>query len=227
MEAPIYGKKMFLLSLVSTTVFAAVLSFFPQYYAYLLIAYFILMPMIMIKFMSKHIKEMKGPKGGRTIVEVDARDLFDSDPQGGEILKAQAKMNLLNMLPFLVLIALAFTLWPMVEHIEDPWMRFLAIFTYFESYTVINYLINRHNLKTAKNTLRPIYQYKVTDKGIHFKPFGGISFPLKDYEVKVVEESKAVDLISKKEGQPSYRIYFQNPRELYEIIRRHGGIEEA
>jgi len=227
MQGVYASKKMFLFSLLSTLVFAAVLSFFPQYYMYLIIAYFVIMPAIMMKYMSKQIKEMRGPEKGKLLHEEDARDLFDTDPEGGEILKAQMRQNLLGMLPLAVLLGLAFTLWPLIHELPDPWMRFIAIFAYFESYAVLNYVINKYNIKKMKDTLRPIYQYKVTDKGIHIKPFGGIRFPLKDYELRLVKESKAVDLISKKEGQPSYRIYSKKPEELYNLLRRIGGVEEA
>ena len=227
MQSPYASKKMLLLSFVSTLIFAAVLSFFPQYYLYLIIAYFVIMPIIMAKYMSKQIKEMRGPEKGKLLHEEDARELFDVDPEGGEILKAQMRQNFLGMLPLLVLLGLAFTIWPIIHELPDPWMRFLAIFAYFESYTVLNYAINRYNLKHMSKTLRPVYQYKVTDKGIHIKPFGGIRFPLKDYEIRLVKESKAVDLISKKEGQPSYRIYSKTPEALYELLRRIGKVEKA
>ncbi len=221
------SKKTLLFSFISTLIFAAVLSFFPQYYMYVIIAYFIIMPIIMAKYMSKHLKEMKGPSGGKLLHEEDARDLFDADPEGGEILKAQMRQNMLGMLPIVVLLGLAFTLWPVIEHLPDPWMRFAAIFGYFESYTILNYLINRHMMKKAKDILRPIFQYRITDKGIQIKPFGGISFPLKDYEIRLVKESKAVDLISKREGQQSLRIYSKQPEKVYDILKRVGGLEEA
>ncbi|ABU82098.1 DUF2208 domain-containing protein [Ignicoccus hospitalis] len=227
MEGFAYGKKTLLISLLSTTAFAAVLSFFPQYYVYLILAYFVIMPIIMVKFMSKQIKEMRAPGSGKTLMEEDAKELFDKDPQGDIILKAQMKQNALGMVPFLILIALAFTLWPAILHLEEPWLRFIAIFAYFESYTLLNYFLNKYNLKNMKKVPRPVYQYKVTDKGIQIKPFGGITFPLKGYSIKLVKESSAVDLVSKEDGKPSYRLYAKEPERLYDVLRRLGGVEEA
>jgi len=227
LQSPYANKKMLVFSFISTLVFAAVLSFFPDYYLYLILAYFIIMPIIMARYMSKQIKEMRGPEKGKTLHEEDARELFDTDPQGGEILRVQMKQNMLGMLPLIMLLALAFTLWPIIYHLPDPWMRFIAIFAYFESYTLLNFIISKYSMKKMKEAVRPVYQYKVTNKGIHIKPFGGIKFPLKDYELRLVKESSAVDLISKKEGQPSYRIYSKRPEELYKLLRRIGGLEEA
>lgn len=222
MESIYASKKTLMISIVSTIVFAAVISFFPQYYGYLLVAYFIIMPAIMIKYMSKQIKEMKGPSGGKVLMVEDARELFDKDPYGEEIMKAQMKQNMMGMLPLLMLIGLGITLWPEIEHVSNPWIRFAAIFAYFESYAILNYLLSRKMMKMSKDVLRPVFQYKVTDKGIQIKPFGSIAFPLKDYEIRLVRESSAVDLISKKDGQQSYRIYSKEPERLFQILRDKG-----
>ena len=222
MESIYASKKTLLISLLSTTVFAAVISFFPQYYGYLLIAYFIIMPAIMIKYMSKQIKQMRVPSGGKVIMVEDARELFDKDPQGDEIMKAQMKQNMLGMMPLLVLIGLGLTLWPLIEHVPNPWIRFAAIFAYFESYSIMNYFLSKKMMSMSKYVLKPVFQYKVTDKGIQIKPFGSISFPLRDYEIRLVKESSAVDLISKKDGQQSYRIYSKDPEKLFNILRDKG-----
>ncbi len=222
MESIYASKKTLLISLLSTIAFASVISFFPQYYGYLLVAYFIIVPAIMIKYMSKQIKQMRVPSGGKVLMVEDAKELFDEDPQGDEIMKAQMKQNMIGMLPLLILIGFGLTLWPLIEHVPDPWIRFAAIFAYFESYSVMNYLLSKKMMKMSKDILRPVFQYKVTDKGIQIKPFGSIAFPLKDYEIRLVKESSAVDLISKRDGQQSYRIYSKNPEKLLNILREKG-----
>lgn len=43
----------------------------------------------------------------------------------------------------------------------------------------------------------------------------------------MVKESSAVDLVSKEDGKPSYRLYAKEPERLYDVLRRLGGVEEA
>jgi len=228
MQVQTFGKKSLALSQLSMIIFALVMSFFPKYYGLLLIAYFLMMPVIMYKFMAKPLKQAMEKSKGRTLYEENAKDLLDEDPELGRIMKGQMVQSALMSLPLLVLLVFGFTLWPLITHISDPWIRFASIIAYFEGYTVLNYLSNKHLSKQMMKVPKPITSYKITDKGIDIKPVGSIRFPLKDYEVQLKKESKAVDLIARKEGMPSYRIYTKNPEKVFEIIKRVGSvIEEA
>ncbi|UXD22320.1 hypothetical protein IPA_03480 [Ignicoccus pacificus DSM 13166] len=228
MQVQTMGKKSLILSQVSMTIFALVMSFFPNYYGLLLLAYFLIMPVIMYKFMAKPLKEAMGRVKGKTLHEENAKELFEKDPEFEWIMKGQMFQSLLSSLPLLVLIAFGFTLWPVITHISDPWIRFAAIIAYFEGYTVLNYLVNKHMAKQVMKVPKPITNYKITDKGIQIKPFGTINFPLQSYVVKLKKESYAVDLLSKKEGSPSYRIYTKNPEKVYQLLSSLGlKVEEA
>ena len=228
MQMQTFGKKSIILSQISMTIFALVMSFFPHYYGLLLIAYFLIMPVIMYKFMAKPLKQaMERPKG-KTLHEENAKELLDQDPDLGWIMKGQMLQSALTSLPLLVLIAFGFTLWPLITHISDPWIRFASIIAYFEGYTVLNYLTNKYLSKQMMKVPKPVTSYKITEKGIHLKPIGSIPFPLNGYEVKLKAESSAVDLLAKKEGMMSYRIYSKNPEKVFNIIKRAGLVlEEA
>ena len=228
MEVNPFGKKAMLLSQASMLVFASIMSFFPQYYGFLLLAYFAIMPVIMYKYFGKHLKKaMERPKG-KVHYEENSKELLEEDPEVERLLKGQMSQSLISSLPIMVLLVFGFTLWPMITHIPNPIYRFVAIIAYFEGYTVLNYFLNKHAMKKMAEVPKPITSYKVTENGIQLKPFGSIPFPLRDYEVRVVEGSKAVDLISKKEGVPSYRLYSKNPKRLAELLLKLGkGVEEV
>ncbi|ALU12221.1 hypothetical protein EYM_01580 [Ignicoccus islandicus DSM 13165] len=228
MEPNPFGKKAMLLSQASMLTFATIMSFFPQYYGFLLVIYFILMLVIMYKYFGKHLKKaMERPKG-KVHYEENSKELLETDPEMERILKGQMSQSLFSSLPIMVLLLFGFTLWPTITHIPNPVYRFAAIVAYFEGYTVLNYFLNKHAMKKMAEIPKPITSYKVTEGGIQIKPFGNIPFPLKDYEIKVVEESKAVDLVSKKPGVPSYRLYSKNPKRLAELLLKLGkGIEKV
>ncbi len=228
MNGQYYGKKSLILSQISMSIFALVMSFFPQYYGLLLVAYFMMMPVIMYKFMAKPLKEAMGRVKGKTLHEENAKELLDSDPQFDWIMKGQLLQSALTSAPLLLLIFFGFTLWPLITHIPDPWIRFVAIIAYFEGYTVLNYLTNKQVAKKMMEVPKPITNYKITEGGIQIKPVGSIKFPLEGYEVALRKESKAVDLISKKEGNPSYRLYSKNPEKVYKILSELGNkVEKA
>ncbi len=214
-----YSLKQILLSQVGILVFATITVFFPQYYGFLLIAYIIIVPAIMVKTLSKQIKSSM-VVGGKVIYEEKSNEIMEKDPEVEKLFSAQLKISLLQNLPIFVLLALGFTLWPLIPKIENKIVRFFAVLAYFESFSVLNIISNKIMLKRISEVPRPISHFKITTQGIQIKPIGAIRFPLKDYEIKLNEKSNAVDLLPKVKGLPAYRIYTKDPKRLVELLNK-------
>ena len=214
-----YSLKQILLSQAGILAFATISVFFPQYYGLLLIAYIIIVPAIMVKTLSKQIKSSM-IVGGKVIYEEKSNEVMERDPEVEKLFSAQLKISLLQNLPVFVLLALGFTLWPLIPKIENKIIRFIAVLAYFESFSVLNIISNKIMLKKISEVPRPISHFKVTTEGIQIKPIGAIRFPLKDYEIRVNEKSSAVDLLPKVKGLPAYRIYTKDPKKLVEILSK-------
>ncbi len=212
-----YSLKQILLSQIGILVFATITVFFPQYYGFLLVAYIIIIPAIMVKTLSKQIKSSM-IVGGKVLYEEKSNEIMEKDPEVEKLFSAQLKISLLQNLPVFVLLALGFTLWPLIPKIENKLLRFLAVLAYFESFSVLNIITNKIMLKKVSEVPRPISNFKITTEGIQIKPIGAIRFPLKDYELKINEKSSCIDLIPKVKGLPAYRIYTKDPRRVAEII---------
>jgi uncharacterized membrane protein len=156
--------------------------------------------------------------GGKVVYEEKSNEIMEKDPDVEKLFTAQLKISLLQNLPIFVLLALGFTLWPLIPKIENKIVRFMATLLYFESFSLLNMVSNKVLVKKVSEVPKPVANFKVTTEGIQIKPVGAIRFPLTDYEIRVNESSSSIDLIPRTKGMPAYRIYTKNPRKLYEVL---------
>lgn len=222
--------------------FSVVAGLYREYYIYVIIAYFVLLPVIISRQTRKRIGREKVSSeeieaGRRLWEERDASELLAKDAEYIREMGEQMKVSTYTMISMPVILGYIYLYRSMLaKHVRsmtaDPSLAaFLDFFIMFEgsflmSQAFMLYTRRKFAKKTPSMILAP-RKYLVTDRGISAKGFGttfALKFPLENTQIEVNEKRGFVELTMiqpGKDGVPTkIRLYSRNPRRLYEIIKR-------
>ncbi len=237
------GWKQILLSQAMIIVFAVVAGLYRQYYIYVILAYFAILPILISRQGRKRIGDTKVSledlEDARKLwEEKNAMDLVAKDTEYMEEISKQMKSTTYTMISFPVIIAYfyiyRYALSSYVRGlVENPSAgAFLDFLIMFEgSFLISQAFMLYFRRKAAKITPEFIMvpkSYTVTTKGIFSRSFGSsfaFTFPLKNVEINLNERRGFVELVFSQESKPQatktkIRLYSRNPRRLYEILKR-------
>ncbi|MEM0348414.1 MAG: DUF2208 family protein [Zestosphaera sp.] len=231
------SKKQLVFSLVYSQVLILSLAiinvFYPQYYQYTFIVFFI----VAILFTSWSVRKSRIGSGispsevktGRLLFKASRNDVLELQGKDTELvseLKPMLKVSLLNLAIFPVFMIWYWWYFDFIRTlaIEATEHRFLAYLIGYEVPYGLVQIMNLAGRRAVKSFVQVVSEYEVYDKGI---VGAGITlkFPLKTDQYRVEYNTKRmyVDLIQTSSSKTSVklRFYTKNPERLYEVLRRY------
>lgn len=232
------SRKQLVFSLIYSQVIALSLAvinvFYPQYYQYTFVVFFI----VAILFTSWSVRKSRvgggvSPgeiKAGRLLFKASRNDVLElqsKDTQLVSELKPMLKVSLLNLVIFPVFLAWYWWYFDFIRAlaIEVVEYRFLAYLVGYEVPLGLVQIINLVGRRAVKSFVQVIAEYEVYDKGI---VGAGITlkFPLRtdQYGIEYNTKRMYVDLIQTPSSGRTIiklRLYTKNPERLHEILRRY------
>lgn len=208
--------------------------FYPQYYQYTFIAFFI----AAILFTSWSVRKSRIGSGtppseiktGRLLFKTSRNDVLELQGKDTELvseLKPILKVSLLNLAVFPVFMIWYWWYFDFIRTlaIEVTEYRFLAYLIGYEVPYGLVQAINIAGRRAVKSFVQVISEYEVYDKGIIGTGIT-LKFPLKIEQYKVEYNAKRmyVDLVRTNDGGRTFiklRLYTKNPERLHEILRRY------
>lgn len=208
--------------------------FYPQYYQYTFILFFI----IAILFTSWSIRKSRIGSGvspseiktGRLLFKMTRNDVLELQSKDTELvseLKPMLKVSLLNLVIFPVFLVWYWWYFDFIRTltIEVAEYRFLAYLIGYEVPYGLVQIINLAGRRAVKFFVQVIAEYEVYDKGVVGTGVT-LKFPLRADQYRIEHNAKRmyVDLIqTPSSGRTSIKIrfYAKNSERLYEILRRY------
>lgn len=208
--------------------------FYPQYYQYTFIAFFI----VAILFTSWSVRKSRIGSGispseikvGRLLFKTPRNDVLELQSKDTELvseLKPMLKVSLLNLVIFPVFLVWYWWYFDFIRTltIEVAEYKFLAYLIGYEIPYGLVQIINLFGRRAVKSFVQVIAEYEVYDKGIVGTGIT-LKFPLRadQYRVEYNTKRMYVDLIQTSSSGRTLiklRFYAKNPERLHEILRRY------
>jgi len=225
--------KSLILSQVFAIIFSLVVTFVPQYFWLLVIAFMLIIPftmgysMIKTRISGKY-KEIISAR--KLLEEKGALEIAMRDPKlQGELTKQFKSMFYsFACLPAIIVISILYNNYVRQPYFsgEDPIIRFIGALIMYELFIITGRVVQYFTLRKSSYTLIIPNQYIVTTKGIIGKGVT-VPFPINEYEVEVNYRRKFIQFIPKKPKgvKPIIRLYTRDVFRLQNIVENYGGIQ--
>ncbi|MEO3993175.1 MAG: DUF2208 family protein [Desulfurococcaceae archaeon TW002] len=232
------SRKQLVFSIIYSQVLAFSLAvinvFYPQYYQYTFIVFFI----VAILFMSWSVRKSRVGGGvssseiktGRLLFKASRNyvlELQGKDSQLVSELKPVLKVSLLNLVILPVFLVWYWWYFDFIRTlaIEAVEYRFLAYLIGYEVPLGLVQVMNLAGRRAVKSFVQVIAEYEVYDKGIVGTGIT-LKFPLRTDQYRIEYDTKRmfVDLIqipSTGKTLIKLRLYTKNPERLHEVLRRY------
>lgn len=214
---------------------ATVNVFYPQYYQYTFILFFI----IAMVFTTWSVRKSRvGGKvspeevrSGRLLLKASRADIMELQSKDNELIAELKPMLKLSMLNLAILPIFFIWYWAYFQFIntltivEVSEYRFLAYLIGYEVPFALVQILNLLSRRSVRVMVQVVSEYEIYDKGVLGTGIT-IKFPFSNtqYRVEVNNKRMFVDLtqVSGSKSTLKLRFYSKNPERVYEIFRRYG-----
>ncbi|MEM0038368.1 MAG: DUF2208 family protein [Zestosphaera sp.] len=237
--AYVQSRKQLLVSTVYSQVLILTLAtvnvFYPEYYQYTFILFF-LAAMVFTTWSVR--KSRVGGKvspeevrGGRLLLKSSRSDVMELQSKDSELVAELKPMLKLSMLNLAILPVFFIWYWAYFQFInaltivEVSEYRFLAYLIGYEVPFALVQAVNLMSRRSVRVMVQVVSEYEVYDKGVLGTGIA-LKFPFGEskYKVEVNTKRMFVDLVQTSSGKSvvKLRFYSKNPERLHEIFRRYG-----
>lgn len=230
-----YNWKMILLTQSWLILFSFILTYFPQYYLEVFIAYFVIIMAISFSTMYRTNPILRDRKllyeivNSRTLYEEkDVTKLILADREYQKQYTEAAKKNLVVLLVYIVYIIALFILYPHIVSFAKTQQQYLKLaiyLIYFEALYLFGFVMYRQVF--SKATMLSIMappNYKINEKGIVSGKGASIFLHARyliDSEIVVNKENHYVEIDSTKKNLPyKIRLYTNDVNKVLDYLER-------